>query len=358
MKVLILKDKYAGAYDSFPVFFENLLSAFKKCGIEAILSDKIENIIKIIEKNDIDFTINIGQYNFFSNGIELYKKYPIINYQWIIDNPLRYPNVDFKSSRNRLINIDKSFELFEGKIRTDYLNLPLVFPEVETIDENRINAVFAPIKIKSLNEFELKIYRSSNRTIIEDLINDYNFDDSLSEKIAIMFQLHPEIENKFEIFEIINGYFRVRKRIKLISSIKKHPVIVASQKPCELKFEDNISFMDPLNYAEIQQYQKKYTFLLNCNPNYDLCLHDRVSYGIAKGSIIISDKNILLNKLNMPLCVCYSEVKKLDELLDYAILNRSDILRKQRSCIEQYKYQKIVDIIIDNYRNGGKYDKK
>ena len=73
MKVLILKDKYIGAYNSFAVFFENLLYAFKKCGIEALLIDRVEDAVNIIENNDIDFTLNIGQYNYFFNGIELYK---------------------------------------------------------------------------------------------------------------------------------------------------------------------------------------------------------------------------------------------------------------------------------------------
>ncbi len=346
MNVLILKDNYKGVYNSFDEFYKVIIDMFINNHIHIFIANTIDEAIYCLTNKRINFTLNIGQYHFYKDQKPLYDLYEVINYQWIIDNPLRYDNCDYYSKYNRMIFIDNSFKLFIQNNRSDYLTLPIPFKTQTRRCQNKIDAIFAPIKIKSKSFFENLIDKSKEKELILDFLDKYDFDSSFGEFYCNYRETH-QIINEKEFFEIVNGYIRIQKRLKSISSIKKHMVIIASNNPDNLIFSKNVVFINPLNYNKIISTSKKYKYILNCNPNFDYCIHDRVSYSIMEGTIVISDANKLLKEIDMPLLYNYSETN-IDDIID-SITDYDLLLSKQVFALSNFSSSIICSKIIENY---------
>lgn len=348
--VILLIDRYIGAYDSFIVFYNVLEVALRRNRINVYFARSVKEVDDIISINKINFTINIGQYHFFKNNVPLYDFYKIVNYQWIIDNPLRYEHCDNLSPYNRLIYIDKTFELLPGYKRSDYLSLPLPFMSIDgpSIDLDRSNIIFAPLKIKSEKFFLDLIEQSKDKKNIVEFLGEYDFDMEFN----VFFKKFVESRNIYDInifFELVNGFIRIKKRLHVIKSIKHHKVIIASDSKENYNFAANISFVKPMGYFDILKKQKEYKFILNCNPNFDMCLHDRVSYSVLNGAIVLSDKNRLLNNMSFPCAYKYSEMEFLDDKIEKCIKKEDEIKEEQQKCIEKYNCDYIISTILQNY---------
>lgn len=349
MNVVLLVDTYIGAYDSFVVFYNILELALKRNGVNVFISKSIKEADEIIAANKIDFTINIGQYHYFKNNVALYDIYKITNYQWIIDNPLRYENCDITSNYNRLIFIDETFEQMPNFKRYDFLSLPLPFMQDDSsIETLRSNVIFAPLKIKSEKFFWDLIEMSKDKKHIMDFLSEYQFDIEFN-SFFVSFIQNRNIYDLKNFFELVNGLVRIKKRLHILRSIKYHKVIIASDNREDYNFSKNISFVRPMGYFDMLKKQKEHKIILNCNPNFDLCLHDRVSYSVSNGAIVLSDKNRLLDEISFPFSYRYSEMNYLDDKIDECLKMWDLIREKQQTCIKTFGCDYIISKIIDNY---------
>lgn len=346
MKVLILKDTYNGAYNSFDVFYKSIFSMLLNEGVNVYIATNIEEAVDIINKVKIDFSINIGIYHFYINDKPLYEIHKIVNYQWIIDNPLRYDKCDFYSPYNRMIFIDENFKNFCPINRNDFLYLPIPFGGQIIECSDKIDAILAPIKIKSEKVFEEMQGYAENKELIMKFINNYDFDFNFGD-YYYKFRNEHFINDEKNFFEIVNGIIRIRKRKKFISSIKKHRVVIVSDNPDNVIFPNNVTFINPCSYEEVLKMIKSYKYVINCNPNFDYCIHDRISYSVTRGTIVISDENELLKNINFPLLVKYSNLN-VDDLID-KIEDYNEMLNKQFSSISSYVDSNIVSKIVENF---------
>ena len=348
LNVLLLKDKYNGAYNSFEQFYENIEYMFQKNGDSVFVAYSVQEAYKLIRDKKISFTINVGQYNFLLNGKPLYDILKVMNYQWIIDNPLRYPKLDYISAYNRFIMIDLRFCDYIAGISKKSINLPIPFFYVGS-SNTKIDAIFAPLKIKEKSQVLANILDEKELILVNDFITHYNYNESFHANFS-EFIKNNEIENLSHFFEMTNGYIRVEKRIRLLNSIRNKRIIVASNRPNDVTFNDNIIFIDPLDYTEVMNEIGKYKYVLNCNPNFDYCLHDRISYSICRDTVIISDKNELLDELDFPLSFQYDKFFEIDYILDnISIGEYYRILEKQKQCIAKYSMENIVEKIIEDF---------
>lgn len=348
INVLILKCDYKGIYDSFGEFYKNIEHMFLEYGAEVIYANSIDEAIEILQRNDVDFTINVGQYPYYYEGKPLYDIFETVNYQWVIDNPLRYPFCDMDSQYNRMIYIDSHFALYPNCGRADYLNISLPYPKYNDLKSaSGNNSVLAPMKVKDIDTFEQRIESSDDKDLLKKFIRDYNLDDSFNLSI-LKFVSDNNISNLSEFFEIANGYIRVRKRVLMLQAIKKHEVFVLSEKPENKCFNNNILFLGKRNYTEYLKLQNEFKIVLNSNPNFDSCIHDRVSSAIMNGRLIVSDYNEMLMSIDMPMCFEYSEVFKLDDILEEAERNFELIHNKQVDCLRKSNVP-CAESIINNY---------
>jgi hypothetical protein len=104
-----------------------------------------------------------------------------------------------------------------------------------------------------------------------------------------------------------------------------------------------------MGYFDMLKKQKEHKIILNCNPNFDLCLHDRVSYSVSNGAIVLSDKNRLLDEISFPFSYRYSEMNYLDDKIDECLKMWDLIREKQQACIKTFSCDYIISKIIDNY---------
>ena len=348
MKVLLLKCNYRGAYDSFDEFYRNIERIFIQASIEVIYANNKEEAINILELNKVDFSINVGQYSFYVDGKPLYEVFKTMNYQWIIDNPLRYKNCDFKSKYNRLIYIDGNFSLFPKCYRADYISMSLPYPEykINKTLKKKGKIILAPMKIKDILDFEGEIEKSEDKILLWDFLHNYDYDESFNRYI-VQYIKEQDIKNMQKFFEIANGYIRVKKRVRILQSINKHEVYVLSERPDSISFNKNIHFLGKKSYYEYRSLQNEIEIVLNSNPNYDMCIHDRVSGGVMNGNIILSDRNDILDEINMPMCFTYSNLCYIDKYID-EINNRYEIIHKnQVNCLLNIK--PCADIIVNNF---------
>ena len=348
IKVLLLKCEYDGAYSSFKQFYDNIKNMFMKSNVDVIIASTLDEAMSLLSKKNINFTINLGRYPYYYKNIALYDFFKILNYQWIIDNPLRYPICDMNSRYNRMIYIDKNFVLYPNCYKREFLHMSLPYPDYKFYkDISNINAVLAPMKIKSISEFERRINKSIDKEILESFINEINLDDSFN-RLMCKYISRYEISNLRDFFEIANGYIRTKKRIIMLNAIKKHKVFVLSNKPDSIHFNNNIAFWGERNYIDYLNIQKNFNLILNCNPNFDMCIHDRVSSSIMNGKIVVSDANEILTQIKMPMCFQYSKIYRIDDMLEKAQHNFKSIQYKQVKCLKN-NFMPNADLILKNY---------
>lgn len=357
IKVLVLENNFSGGHGAFPCFNKELISGFVNNGIEVYVANDASKAMEIYENNDISFSVNIGVYAYYFNGQPLYEKYKILNYQWIIDNPIRYIkyNIDFDSKYNRLIYIDRDF--FKVKSREDYLWLSLGGPNNSYSDiVERENAVLVPMDIRDTPEALLnKIEDESMRELVCDFVKDFDFDGSFLEQCQ-SFINERGIKERNEFILVTNAYTRIQKRIMLISSIKRHKVYIASDAHNPHISGENIFYLPTGDFYNTLELQKKYKFVLNGTPNYDYCVHERITYASCNGAVVISDANAYLNELGFPGVVKYSQLDKMDDIIDGLNANFEDVRGKQRRITENYKMQEAVKHIVDDYLKGAFYE--
>ncbi len=347
MNVLCLRNNFTGGYHAFKTFYDEILDGFEKLGVNVFVADSVTEAMKFYETESIDFSLNIGKYFFFLNDIPLYDVFKIVNYEWIIDNPLKY-NADTKSIYNRLIMIDSEFLSIDGFYRSDYMVLPLGGPHFEYNEVKRKNAVLVPWRIKSLSDLTIKIEESPFPNEILDFIHNYDYDSSYISFFNQYLNECKSIKDRVLFFRLTNDYIRADKRIRMVNAIHDYPVVIVTDEHCKEIIGDNVSYLPTGDFLTTLDLQRQYRYVLNSNPNYYMSLHERVTHAIANGAVVVTDENALLTDINFPLRIKQSNLGALDELIHYADQNFVQLLNKQRNCVFEYRMENTLKKIIMN----------
>lgn len=347
LTVLVLKNNWHGVYNAFETFYDELIDGLNVNKVNFFIANTLEEAKNYYETQEIAFSIYVGVYNFIDNGEPLYDKYKVLNYQWVIDNPYVYKCLP-KSKYNRLIMIDEDFYLSGDYFDEKNLVLSLGAPEKFFDNKNRINAILVPWRLKNYNDIREAAKKYGVYDELSDFLNKSNlklsFHKQFNEYLA-----NNKIENIEGLFRVANDYFRLYKRIELINSIKKHKLIITSETPNEDLKNNNVKYIKPLSFDKIQELQRQYKFVLNANPNYDNCLHDRISHAVANGAVVISDNTPFLKKIHFPSCFDFDDFNSIDDYIDKINKNINNVLTEQRRCIENFKISNQVRKIIENY---------
>lgn len=347
LNVLVLKNNWDGVYNAFDSFYRELCQGLKKNNINFSIANNLDEAKKMLQKTKFDFSIYIGVYDFIDAGIPLFEKYQLLNYQWVIDNPYVYKCLP-KSKYNRLIMIDEDFYLSGDYFDKNGLVLSLGAPETYFNNKNKIDAILVPWRLKKFSDIKATAEKFGVKDELNDFIAKSNLKGSFHRQFNDYLKNNKILKTE-ELFRVANDYFRLYKRIQMLNSIKKHKLVITSDTPNEDLINDNITYIKPVNFDEIEKMQKQYKYVLNANPNYDNCLHDRVSHSVVNGAVVISDKTPFLEKIHFPLCFDFDNFKLIDECIDDIANKFDDVLSEQRKCIEKFSISNQIKKIVKNY---------
>lgn len=348
ISILCLRNPWDGGYQCFDIFYNDIISSLRRMGVNYYITSNVDEACEILRRERIDFSISIGKYQFNRSGIALYDQFKIPNYEWIIDNPFKYSE-NTESEYNRLVMIDEEFLHMPGFGRADYLSLPLGMPdELFYSNDVRIKGILVPWKLRDLSNLKQMINDSPMHNEIWEFIDAFDFEKSFIKQFVSFLATHPIADDRI-FFRLTNDYIRMTKRINMLRSIREYPLFLLSDQEYPFLHGKNITYLPTGDYVTTLSLQKKYKYVLNNNPNYDCCLHDRVSHACANGAIVISDESSFLYRIGFPLTVNYSRFHEIDEMVFLADESGTDYVLQQRNCLEEYRMTNVLCKLIHNH---------
>lgn len=345
--ILGLNNNFYGSYSSNQVFFDELMEAFISCGVRIVTASSLEEAVNYYETEDISFSISFSKYKYFLNGIPLYEIYHKMNYQWVSDNPLKM-NLDINSKWMKYIFIDNEYPLMlEHDSPNEYLFRPLGFLERNLMESKEKNGrVIIPCKIRNLNDIYRKINESDESLLMKQFLDQYDRDSSYISSLAIFFE-HEQVGDKDTFFRLTNEYTRVEKRIWAIEHVYELPVDVLSD-DCRNNIKNpNVRFLPTVGYEEIRAVINAYSFVINVDPNYHSCIHDRFIKAVSSGSVCITNKNELTAKIT-PYTYMFSDKNSIMNAFNAAEKGSASLFL--RKAILPYSWEQSVKLILEDFK--------
>lgn len=349
--VLGLNNNFYGSYGSNQVFFDELMEAFTSCGVRVVIASSVEEAVNYYETENISFSISFSKYQYFVDSMPLYEIYHKLNYQWVSDNPMKM-NLDVNSKWMKYIFIDREYPLmFEHDSPNEYLFRPLGFLERNLMENKGKNGrVIIPCKIRNLNDIYRKINESDESLFMKRFLDQYDRDSSYISSLAIFFE-QEQIGDKETFFRLTNEYTRVEKRIWAIEHVYELPVDVLSDDCGNNIRNHNVRFLPVVGYEEIRAVINAYSFVINVDPNYHSCIHDRFIKAVSSGSICITNKNELTAKIT-PYTYMFSEENSIMNAINAAEKESAYLLL--RKAILPYSWERSAKLILEDFKGDYK----
>lgn len=348
--IVVLNNNFFGSYCSNQYFYSEICTALSNLGRKYITVSRIDDAIEVFESNDVSFSLCLGRYEYYEDEVPLYEKYGIMNYQWISDDPKKF-SIDHTGRFIKYVFIDNEFPYMAGALENLPLILPLGYlPEKERYSTaDRINGILFPGQIRNLETIESEIERSHLKKPIEIFISTYNLDTSY---IAAYNRAVSEISesDRMEFFRLTNSYTRTVKRIKAIEAIHTVPVFIAGEQTNNRFRNPNITFIGKYDYSQIEEIMGRYRFLLNVDPNYHSCIHERISRGVNAGALVFSNENNIVSSANGFSCTYrFDCMKTIDSLIEANDFSIDSALEEQRTFIRETSWTASLERIINDY---------
>lgn len=348
LTVLALNNNFYGSYSSNQVFFDELVYAFQNIGINIITAFSVEEAMSIYEGEKIDFSISFSKYLYFYNGTPLYDIYKVLNYQWVSDNPLKM-NLDSDSQWIKYIFIDEEYPLAMKQAQNDYLFLPLGYLEKNVMKPSMGNGrVLIPCKVRNINQLYGEITTSPYAKVMKKFLDEYNRNSSFIKafKLFIEDDTVNGIQDKERIFRLLNEYVRIEKRLWAIENVYSMPVDILSEDCGNIIKNRNASFIKPVSYSEVSSLINRYEIVINVDPNYHACIHDRFIKAISSGTVCVTNENLLINRITQ-LTYSFNEPNSISLATEQAL--GSEQWDEQMIAIEEYSWEKSARKIADDY---------
>ena len=349
--ILILNNNFYGSYCSNQYFYNEICRSLEILGKRYTIVNSIKDAIKVFENDDVSFSLCLGKYEYYVDSIPLYDKYGVLNYQWISDDPMKF-NIDHNSKLIRYIFIDHQFPQMAGRLMHQPLILPLGYlPEKEqSADTQKVNGILFPGQIRCLNSIEVEIEHSGIKNEIIDFLDAYDLDSSYITAYRITEKKISE-SYKREFFRLTNSYTRTLKRLKAVDSISSMPVFIAGDKTDNYYGNADVRFIGKYDYSQIETVMNSYRYLLNVDPNYHSCIHERVSRGINAGALVFSNESETVNRMKGFPCVYrFDGTLTINSILSNNDFCFSEIFKQERYFIRDTSWIRSLERIINDYR--------
>ena len=359
ISVLGLNNNFYGSYASNQVFFEELVWAFQSIGVRVCTAATVEEARKIYESTTISFSFSFSKYQYYFNGRPLYEKYGVLNYQWVSDNPLKM-RLDLESQWIKYIFIDREYPLVLDKsTKNGYLFRPLGFLQKNLIPPgNKNGRILFPCKVRNINKITDQIYNSPYRTLIKRFLREYDRAASFIIELTDFFREENirEYDKKEAIFRLANEYTRVEKRIWVLNQITDYPVDVLAEDYNNVIQNANIRFLQPISYSAMPKMINSYSYVVNVDPNYDDCIHDRFIKTVSSGSICITNSNKWISSIT-PATYTFDNPGSVMQAIMCAGNDRYIFYEKQLASIKKYSWEESARFVLEDFlRNRMEYE--
>lgn len=355
MNILVLYNDFDGAYGSLEVFQYELIDSIT--GQDRVyISRSVGDTETICANVKIDFSIGIGEFQQFSDGIPIYETTQVPHYQWLIDNPLKM-NIDLHSTLITYILINRDFIYNLGRCCNAPIYIPLGFNTLNaSIDDKDYGIVFSgQIKNVSLNK-EDNIFKKYYGNKVWDFLDmcDCTHGVPFEKTFQECFKEYPLNEKKI-IFRYLNSYYRALKRKKVLQSITDYPIyILGDVFDEEIRRQRNVSLVGKVTYVEVWNIISKYMFSLNISPNFGDSIHDRIIRSICYGTIPVSEGGEWCRSL-LGESMMYYSYKNLADMERLMISCTKDEYKKRifdlQDKVEQFRWENAILKIKENFIN-------
>ena len=367
MNILILDNSFRGAYGSFGLFFREIGSALESMGHRVAVSRSAPESAHVLEREHVDFSLGIGRFGQFLDGVPLYDMFGVHHYQWIVDCPYKMA-LDDRSTFVKYVFIDAGFFRVAPKLKRAPLTLPLGVPATSLaknpISSSRGEIVFAG-QIRDMSRIVAEIQASKHRAEIMAAI-DYcvgNMDSPFLQNYLSATAGMSE-KKRTNMFGSVNSFVRAYKREYVISHITGRQVSVIGEvsSPAVLS-RRNVRLLGKLPYAETFARIRAYRYALNVEPNFNGGWHDRVLRAPSCGALPVTNRRVDVGEdrclQDDMVTYDYCSVDEIGDRLD--ALSAADIdarLDRMKDMIgRRYGWPAVLSRIIDDRKesaDGGK----
>lgn len=353
LNILCLNNNFYGSYESSQIFHVELAAAFRNIGakvFEAADWQSAENICKVAPLN---FSVSFGKY-FYATDDFFYNKYKIPHYQWVSDNPLKM-NLDTTSGLITYIFIDEEYVKMLSSLANECLILPLGFLEknFQPFDKKRRGILF-PCKIRNLKSVWRDIQESSVAKLVKDFLFDYELDDSYISSLSRFFEQKEIIcpATRILIFRLSNEFLRVKKRLTILNSLSDYSIYVAGEDYQNvLRRPSNVTFLPPIKYANLVEVMKSFRFVVNVDPNYHACIHDRFVRAVGAGCVCLTNQNFVMQRWNAN-TYTFDDKSDINDLIQKVSGDVEGNFFRQLNCIKKFSWEESAKKIVAQYLRG------
>lgn len=359
LNILVFNNNFIGSYGSNQVFYKELCQAIESHGHHLYCANSFAEGEDIIHSVNIDFSIAFGQYKVQKDNINFYDKYSLPHFQWISDNPHKM-NIDPNSPYIHYIFIDDEFPFNVRGLCNRPLFLPLGYVKrttTRTFNNPTKDAILLPAQIRDIESINDEIINSPYRDLIQKFLDEVDYDSSYILQLNEFAKHHFKTgEYPKEFFSLTNSFLRTQKRILVVSSIVGKKVVVAGRRP-NFKFPDSceIEFLGEIEYENIEKLMSEYKYVLNVDPNYHSCFHDRFIRCISAGSVCITNENKKISeRTGFSACYRFSELNSFSLLLKKLQDNYDVVRQEQQKFIRGLDWSNSILHIIHHFRESQK----
>ena len=211
--------------------------------------------------------------------------------------------------------------------------------------------VLIPCKIRNINQLYDEITVSPYAKQMKTFLDEYDRNTSFIKSFKSFFEKNAvvEIQDKEKVFRLVNEYIRIEKRLWAIENIDSLPVDILSEDCGNVITNKNVCYIEPVNYSELASLINKYKIVINVDPNYHACIHDRFIKAVSSGTVCVTNENAVINKITS-LTYSFNDPDSVSLAVERAV--EDNRWNEQMDAIMEYSWEKSVKKIVSDFIYG------
>ena len=349
MNLLLLHNSFAGAHGSFSVFEDEMEAALRHLGHRVFRASSFKEIVQIAFDVSITCSLGIGQYGWTdAEGLPAYDALGLPHMQWLLDHP-RKLRIDGRSPRIQYVVIDSAFAS-SMHVRRPVLSMPLGLPENgwRNPRNERKDSVLFPGQVRDVVQLRKELWcadAEAGRTA--DAYLEHMDDTSF-------FQIFSCYESNPVIWRLANSYIRAARRALVLRAIHAKPVVILG------RVDDAtlapLSCFGSADYLQVLEIMETYRYVLNVDPNFPSCLHDRLLRAVQKGCRVITSATRIVQETFGSNVIGYrfDHLSDIDRLLEKdREPERSAAVRQTQERAGDFLWERELAFLLDYCARGG-----
>ena len=117
-----------------------------------------------------------------------------------------------------------------------------------------------------------------------------------------------------------------------------------------------VKFLPLIKYSHLIEAMRNFRFIINIDPNYHACIHDRFVRSVGSGCVCLTNKNLVMQRWNEHTYTFDGE-QDINTLIHQVAADIERVFANQFNCIKKFTWEKSAEKIIANYLSGAREDR-